>query len=127
MCATLLPEVTKTLTCASTTEQVVAFTNWVPAISVKWLKTVIDVITRTTNFQAQLALQTATVDPDSPNAWILKDTWLTATGKDCSGMIDVSADVDGHFYVRFGIAVKNGTGTALERGEVSLLVSTRGC
>lgn len=125
MCATLLPQVTKDLSSASTTASFIPYTNWMPAISVKLIKAVIDIISRTTNFEAQLALQTATVDPDVPNAMVLKDTWLNSPGKDASPLLDISADVDTHFYVRLGIAVRNGTGTALERGEVSLLVSAR--
>ena len=55
----------------------------------------------------------------------MKDVWNNQPGKDCSPLLDVSGDVDSHFYVRFGVAVRNSSGTALERGEVSLLVSTR--
>jgi len=125
MCASLHPESTQNLTSGSGASEFIPYTNWIPAMSVKWVKAIIDLMSRTQNFEARFALQTATTNPDVPNAPVLKDSWINSTGKVLSSFLDVSADVDGHFYVRFGVAVRNGTGTALERGEVGLLVSTR--
>ena len=77
------------------------------------------------NFQVQVAQQTADVDTDTPNTPIGKGNFASANGKSTTGMLTVSGDVDGAYFVRWGVFVKNGSGTDLERGEVLLSVGFR--
>ena len=107
----------------STAPQFVAVTGWMPAMSVRRIKFIIDVIERSPNLYVAVAIQTATTDTDLPGTWVVKGGWRSTTGKNCSGMLDISTDVDDDFFVRIGLGSKNSSGSALERGEVSLALS----
>ena len=92
-------------------------------MSVRKIRFLIDVIQRTSELEVAVGIQTAAVDTDSPSNWIAKGVWRSTTGKWCSGMVDISTDVDPAFHVRFGLGSKNTTGTGLERGEVAVAIS----
>ena len=127
MCTTSFPPITKTVSSGSETAQFIPFTNWMLAIAANEIKVLIDVIERTTDFEVQLAIQTAQTDTTKPDTPLAKGNVLSVTGKNCSGMIDIKTDVTPKFYVRFGLLVKNasGQGTGFNRGQVMLAVTTR--
>ena len=79
----------------------------------------------TTNFRATAALQVADTDRNNPGAWTDIGSYLTDDGANNSGIVGVAATVDSKFWVRFGVGVKNNSGSAMERGEVSLTVTAR--
>jgi len=109
----------------SATPEFVPLTKWIPAAMVKYIKVLLQLRDRTGQFQVAVALQTAATDPDSPDSFVVKGTYLATNSKQVLALTDVSSDVDSKFYVRFGIAVKNGAGSNLERGEVRLTVTGR--
>ena len=109
-----------------TTPQYVAVTGWMPAMGIRQIKFILDIMSRTGGLEVSVAIQTATDDPDSPDGWIPKGGWQDTTGRTCSGRLDISADVDPKFFVRFGLGTKNTSGSALERGEVNAVISTAG-
>ncbi len=100
-------------------------TNWVVALGVKEAKVLLQLLDRTANFQCGWGLQVATTDTDAPSNPVLKGTYRTTNGKECSGVVSLGTDVDDAFFVRFGVFVKRGSGTNTERGQVSLAVGTR--
>ena len=78
------------------------------------------------NFRVTAAIQVADTDRrKNPGAWTDIGSYLTENGANNSGLVNVSTTVDGKFWVRFGVGVMNSSGTALERGAVSLTVSAR--
>lgn len=125
MCSSMMPTARRVLTSGTTTGQFIPMTGWIPAINVKEMKALLQLRDKTDNFQVQVALQTADVDTDTPNTALGKGTFAAANGKSSTGMLVVSANVDGAYFVRWGVFVKNSSGTALERGEVLLSVGFR--
>jgi hypothetical protein len=101
------------------------FTPWMPAISVKYVKALIELVDRTTNYKVSWALQTATSDPDSPDAWVQKQNYKNSNGRHCDGILDVSTDVDGKFWVRLGAVSLNESGALLENGDVAITFTFR--
>ena len=125
MCSSMMPTARRTLTSGTTTGQFIPMTGWIPAINVKEIKALLQLRDKTSNFQVQVGQQTADVDTDTPNTPIGKGNFAVANGKSTTGMLNVGPDVDGAYFVRWGVFVKNGSGTALERGEVLLSVGFR--
>ena len=126
MCMTLLRRRSKKLLSNSTTvEMWDAYTPWMPAMGVKLLKVLIEVMERTANYKVALAIQTATADPNAPDAWVVLGSYINATGRHCQGNFDVGTAVDGKFWFRIGAASLNTTGQALESGDVVLTPTMR--
>ena len=124
MSVVVFPRKTKNLVSGLTTAEYVPFTRWIPAIAIKEVKTLLE-MAGSPNFRVTAAIQVADTDRNSPGAWTDIGSYLTENGANNSGLVNVSTTVDGKFWVRFGVGVKNSTGTSLERGEVSLTVSAR--
>lgn len=89
-------------------------------------KVLLQLENRTSNFQVTWGIQTASTDTDAPDAPIAKDlTYIDTNTKETSGVVNLSADLNTKFFVRLGIFVKNSSGSAFERGEVTMVAVTR--
>lgn len=103
----------------------VALTDFMPAIGFQTVRGLLELIAKSGTFSVAVAYQTADTDPTSPNAWAALEStpeWLSAQGdKDCTD--DVTLDTGGTFWIRFGLAIKNSTGTSLTRGDVQLTIA----
>lgn len=111
---------------STTVVMALSYTPWMPAISATHLKALVEVVERTTNYEVALAIQTATADPDAPDAWTALGTYTTATGRTCQGLFDIRTLVDSKFWFRAGLLSRNTSGTALESADVALTVTLRG-
>lgn len=125
MGAVVLPASRRVLSSGSTTTQFIPMSGWVPAVLFREVKALLQLRDRTANFEVAFALQTAAVDPDQPDAPVVKGSYVNTNTKSCTGLLDITTDVDADFYVRFGVSVRNGTGSTFERGEVILAVTGR--
>lgn len=102
-----------------------SMTPWVPCVGLDNIRALLLLRALSGNFQCRLAIQTAEVRTDKPNAWVLLDQMTTADR--CSGTLDISANTAGNMYVRFGVAYNLSSGTDYGAAEVQLLVSYSAC
>ena len=110
-------------------KEFIPMTSWMPAVSIKLVKVLIQLVGPTSNFRAEAAYQVASVDPDVPgNVYVVGNSSIASQTKVCSGMQDISTNVDPNFFVRFGVNIYSSvTSDALERANVALVVSGREC
>lgn len=104
--------------------------GWAPTISISRLRCMLALYNLpTANFEAALAIQTATTDTESPNTSVILGSWVSTAGRNLRD-IDVTnvnnGDVTNPMFFRLLIAyrIKAGGGT-FERGGVTLLPTWR--
>lgn len=103
----------------------VPFTDWMSAMGLDKVKAVILIKALTGNFQAQLAVQTASVRTDNPDAWATLDTMTNADR--CTAVIDVTSNTASKAYARFGVAYNLSSGTTLGGADVGFQLSDVVC
>ena len=120
------PVQNQNLTVASATVTYVTATGWLPAMGYQNVKALLELIDKSGNFSVSVGFQTAATDPTSPDSWAGLETtpnYLLAIGaKDCTAVVDLTSTLDSKFWIRFGYAIKNSSGTSLTRGDVRLTV-----
>jgi hypothetical protein len=79
------------------------------------------------NFQGQIAIQTANVRPEMPNAPSLLGSVQSSTTPYCTGAISVASSTAGAMWVRFGVAYNLSSGSSLGSADVTLIVSDDRC
>lgn len=130
MSSFLLPARSLDVQASDTTGTYWPATDWIPAASVKEVKAVLRCRYMSNDLMTlSVAYQLAETETDKPDAWQeLESTPTTITGSNeqlCTGIVDVSAETDDHFYVRFGVLAKVDSGGLTKNADVTLIVSGR--
>jgi hypothetical protein len=100
-------------------------TEWIPCVGLDKLRTLLLIRALTNQFQAQPAIQTATVRTDKPDAWALLDS-MSAVDK-CAGELDLANTLAQKMYVRFGAGYNLSGGTTLSEADVRLVLAYNAC
>ncbi len=98
-----------------------------PAIGLDNVKAVLRSHAVSGNFQLRLAMQTALVRVELPEAPSTLDQLLVGDGERCTGMISVAESTASKFFVRFGVAYSLSSGSALGQADVSFALSHTQC
>ena len=84
MCSSITRTSRRVITSGGPAQQFVPMTGWVPAIGVSHIKALMQLRDRTSNFEVQVAQQTADVDTDDPNNPVGKGLFQDTDGKSTS-------------------------------------------
>lgn len=111
----------------STTAIYVWLVGWMPCIGMDAIKLVVKNKAVSGNLQTQPVVQFAAVRPDNPGDPSTKGSLLVGAGEGCTGVLDISADIDDQFYMRVGLAYSLSEGSTLGQGDVTLEMSYAAC
>lgn len=129
-CGKVTKLVQKHLSTDTTTSDYEPFTEWIPAIGIDIVKAVIKLRGAFGNFRAQLAIQTASVRVDAPDAWAraaASDNYQQGDGELPTGAVNVAAATAGKAFVRFGWMYNLSSGSTLGYADVASQVSFNAC
>lgn len=125
-CGQTTPEIQLTLTSSVATLAYAPFTEWIPCIGLDTVTAVLKARGMSNTLHWQLAVQTASVRTDLPDAWATLDVLqTTGAGERCSGSVTVNTA--GKFFVRFGVAYKSSVGGTLAQADVALQAAYDAC
>lgn len=124
-CVTVLPSVELSLHTYTTTVQHVPTTDWVPALGVDAAAVALNLRNLTGQFGGRPYYETADVSTDKPNA----PTDFSAAVASSAGYTNYrqTLSITSSFWVRFGAAHANASGTTLGTAEVGLQVTLQSC
>lgn len=114
----------------TTTSNYQEFTAWMPAIGIDSVKVPLKVSGSSGNFRVQLAIQTADVRTDKPNAWAraaASDDYQQGDGEKATGLVSVSSATAGKAFVRFGLQYNLSAGSTLGYADVASQVTFNAC
>lgn len=132
-CGSSFPLTTQRLVSQGAPSLTVPYTDWLPAMGLDTIKAVLvlrAVLVSAGNFSAQLAMQTASVRTDTPDAWsaVAGLSLAAASGVNAelgSANISVAASTAGKAWVRFGVTFSSGA--AGGAADVALAVAYAAC
>lgn len=108
------------LSTMSTTTAYAWYTSWLPAIGMDSVKGVLQNRNHDGNFQSRLAVQTAAVREDNPDApTTLEAGWL-GNSERCTGVVDLTSYTGPKMLVRLGVAYNLSTGSNLGSADTHL-------
>ena len=111
----------------TTTDPTYHWFGWMPAIGLDHVKAVLRSHAVSGNFQVRLAMQTALIRTEQPEAPTTLDQLLVGDGERCTGVISVADSTSTKFFVRFGVAYSLSSGSALGQADLSFAVSHTQC
>lgn len=119
-CGQSVPESQVHLLALSTTVVYEWLSPWIPCIGVDSVKAALRAHAVSGNFQVGLAIQTASVRTDSPDAPALLDnTTQVGEGEKCTGVVSIASTTAGKFFVRFGLGYSLSSGSTPGQADVS--------
>lgn len=125
--ANLLRTRNSAVQCTSTAGIFYPLTGWMATITIVRLRAILALVNKTTNLQVQLAIQTATTDPNSANAPVAIGNVVSTVGRTVQD-VDVTqagnGQVNSHMWFRLGVFASS-TGATVESGTVALQPSYR--
>lgn len=126
-CGLLMPPISVRLAALSTTFVYWWGTPWREAIGLDTVMAAIKAADASTNFNWQLAIQTAAVRTDNPDQPATLGTAQTGVGPYVTTALDISQTTGSKMWVRFGLAYKIGTGAGPEQGDIDLQLQYTQC
>ena len=100
------------------------YTDWLPALALDKIKTNLKAKNVSGNHQCRVACQTAATrgdNPDSPTQ--LESSWMTGMNERCSGILDITANTNMAWLVRFGVAYNLTSGSTPGSADVGLEIT----